>query len=61
MSQHNTSAYKDGNKWVMYCVNCGLEEDALTATSCDERYVVNKFPCDRSRYKKEVDKVTKQK
>ena len=49
-TEHNTSAYKDGNKWVLYCVNCGLEENALTATSCDERYVVDKFVA------KEVDK-----
>ena len=54
-AEHNTSAYKDGNKWVMYCVNCGLEENALTATSCDERYVANKF------VEKKVDKLSEPK
>ena len=43
MAEHNTSAYRDGNKWILYCMNCGLEESALTATSCDERYVANKY------------------
>jgi hypothetical protein len=57
--EHNTSAYNDGQKWLVYCVNCGLEENALTATSCDQRYVVNKFVSDGD--KKKVDKVTKPK
>ena len=39
MTAHNTSAYKDGNKWVVYCVNCGMEEAALQDTSCSQRYV----------------------
>lgn len=49
MPEHNTSAYKDGNKWVVYCVKCGIEEDALNAIECSERYV-DKFA------KKDIDK-----
>lgn len=38
MPKHKTDAYKDGQKWVVFCVKCGAEEENLTG-ECSERYV----------------------
>lgn len=32
--KHRTNAYKDGYKWIMYCIVCGQEEDEMT-TECN--------------------------
>lgn len=40
MRKHTLSAYKDGYKWVTYCVNCSLEDDSLKIEPiCVGRYV----------------------
>lgn len=38
MPTHSTSAYKDGHKWIVFCVKCGQDID-LAASECDERYL----------------------
>ena len=40
MPRHKTDAYKDGHKWIVFCVKCG-QEDAkqLFVDDCNERYV----------------------
>ncbi len=35
---HKIDAYRDGYRWVAYCVNCGQEDAALDGTECDQRY-----------------------
>lgn len=42
MTAHYLNAYKDGHRWIAYCVKCGKEEDALIDTSCNEK-CVDKF------------------
>lgn len=49
MPEHETGAYKNDHKWVVYCVKCGIEEDAFKTTECSEIYV-DKFA------KKDIDK-----
>jgi hypothetical protein len=40
MRKHQTFAYKDGYKWITYCVKCSLEEGALDLEPvCVGRYV----------------------
>lgn len=61
MSQHNTSAYKDGNKWVVYCVNCGVEENDLALIACNERYVDKSNQKEADGFKTGLDKIVESK
>jgi hypothetical protein len=38
MPTHSTSAYKDGQKWIVFCKKCGIEEP-FESQECSERYV----------------------
>lgn len=37
MPTHSTSAYKDGHKWIVFCVKCGQEEPSSVG-ECPESY-----------------------
>ena len=37
MPTHSTSAYKDGQKWIVFCEKCGVEEP-FESQECSERY-----------------------
>lgn len=39
MADHETNAYHDGNKWVVFCAKCGKEDDELKGSECSEKYV----------------------
>ena len=38
MPTHSTSAYKDDQKWIVFCKKCGLEEP-FESQECSERYL----------------------
>jgi hypothetical protein len=35
MPTHSTSAYKDGQKWIVFCEKCGVEEP-FESQECSE-------------------------
>lgn len=41
MPTHSTSAYKDGHKWIVFCVKCGQEEPL---GDCNEGWLARTRP-----------------
>ena len=42
MPIHRIDAYKDGYKWILFCVKCGQEEPFDEGQeNCSERFIVN--------------------
>ena len=41
MPAHRIDAYKDGYKWILFCVKCGQEEPFESQENCSERFIVN--------------------
>ena len=41
MPAHRIDAYKDGYKWVLFCVKCGKEEPFESQENCSEQFITS--------------------